>query len=659
MAVQGTRSRAVAGAPHVLALATCAVWGWSAGCTHPAREVPPPARPAGGKRSVGAPPTPGAAPAPALPRAPRAPAPTGLQIAAATDHVCAIRPGGRVACWGANNAGQLGVHDTRIGSSLAIEVPGVAHAVGLAVSEGYSCALLADRHVMCWGGALPHVVDGLADVTGIYAGGERACATLRAGGARCFDQPEPASHIKLEDFGPTAVITAMISDQQVGGCWCAVGADHQAWCTGFCNGNRENHGAFRTVDYSYAARMIDRARAGTRHGTVATDGADTPFTCALEADHSVRCQGRNNFGQLGDGVPLFRRKPVEVQHLSGEVTRIQADRWNTYALTRAGEIWHWGEGVPTSPQKLPLAPASDFMLTGEDLCTIGEHHALRCSSVMRPQRCDGSAPDACHVQVVPDTDLGPLPPALAVAIDTPKDVCVIDRKRRVRCAYRTGDGVWWKGRFLAVPGLHDVTELASSGNTFCAAPRSGGVRCWEGVHEDNVDASAARFDDVPYAGAIAHLARVKKLTHVDQLIGSPTSGSDGQYCARSGTTYRCWSVRGDQEPAVVHDDSDLPSGILPAVDGIQATEELLCARKDADVACEGWPTGPRPEFLDDAITHVTLPAPATLMATGEMHVCAATADHKVWCWGLDDVGQLGDGRRWFSTAPTAVQSARP
>ena len=39
-------------------------------------------------------------------------------------------------------------------------------------------------------------------------------------------------------------------------------------------------------------------------------------TCALLADHTVRCWGLNDFGQLGDGTTTMRLTPVAVTGIS-------------------------------------------------------------------------------------------------------------------------------------------------------------------------------------------------------------------------------------------------------------------------------------------------------------------------------------------------------
>ena len=83
--------------------------------------------------------------------------PTGLgvaqRIAAAQDHTCAIREG-EVLCWGRNESGQLGDGSlTQRTIPTAVANPAGLRATEVAAGSQHSCALYEDGSVWCWGTA--------------------------------------------------------------------------------------------------------------------------------------------------------------------------------------------------------------------------------------------------------------------------------------------------------------------------------------------------------------------------------------------------------------------------------------------------------------------------------------------------------------------------
>lgn len=75
-------------------------------------------------------------------------------IDAGAQHACALVPGGEVRCWGHNGDGELGIGSLRsiLGPVSPVGLPGAAQDVS--AGGGHTCAVLSDGRVACWGSNL-------------------------------------------------------------------------------------------------------------------------------------------------------------------------------------------------------------------------------------------------------------------------------------------------------------------------------------------------------------------------------------------------------------------------------------------------------------------------------------------------------------------------
>jgi hypothetical protein len=92
------------------------------------------------------------------------------------------------------------------------------------------------------------------------------------------------------------------------------------------------------------------------HGKTATDAgllaklnaieltAGEDHTCALLSDHTVKCWGKNESGQLGDQTMTDSAVPVSVLGVAG-VAHITAGAHHTCALIGNGTVWCWGNNT--------------------------------------------------------------------------------------------------------------------------------------------------------------------------------------------------------------------------------------------------------------------------------------------------------------------------
>jgi len=156
-----------------------------------------------------------------------------------------------VKCWG------TGISPT------PADVLGIATATAVTVGDGHFCALLRDDTVLCWGdnasgqlgngtttpSSTPQAVPGIR-ATAIAAGGHYTCAVLFDGTMKCWGDALDGA------LGNGTVHTAATPDPVA------------------------------VLGLSGAIAVA----AGYSH------------TCAVLADHTMRCWGSNYYGQLGNGI---------------------------------------------------------------------------------------------------------------------------------------------------------------------------------------------------------------------------------------------------------------------------------------------------------------------------------------------------------------------
>ncbi|MDH3755793.1 MAG: hypothetical protein OEU32_18175 [Acidimicrobiia bacterium] len=250
------------------------------------------------------------------------------------EHTCAVLDSGALRCWGSNADGQLGYGNTiDVGDGLG---PNVAAAGPVALGAGrtttaltagadHTCALLDNATVRCWGfndaGELgtnsladpkapaPPVDFGLErTAVQITAGDDHTCVILDDGSLRCFGENADGqlgygNTIDVGDgLGPTVAAVGPV-DLGPGRTALAVsgGVDHT--CALLDNGTvrcwgRNDGGELGTDDandYEAPAPAVDF---GPGRTAIAITTGDE-HTCALLDDHSVRCFGENDEGQLG------------------------------------------------------------------------------------------------------------------------------------------------------------------------------------------------------------------------------------------------------------------------------------------------------------------------------------------------------------------------
>ena len=205
-------------------------------------------------------------------------------------HTCAVLDDGSVKCWGWNNNGQLGIGNTttmgdaadKIGDNLAAVDLGTGRtAVDVSVGDRFSCALLDNGDVKCWG-RNTHGQLGIGNTTTM---GDAA--------------NEMGGNLSAVDLGTgrTAVAIAAGYDHV-----CAILDNGLVKCWG---GNYHGRlGIENTTSMGDGPNEMGDNLAYASLGTGLTPvhiDAGNAHTCALFDNGSVKCWGFNQYGNLGLG----------------------------------------------------------------------------------------------------------------------------------------------------------------------------------------------------------------------------------------------------------------------------------------------------------------------------------------------------------------------
>ena len=277
-------------------------------------------------------------------------------VAVGHHHACAVTSRGGVVCWGLNDYGQIGFGTTSVRPYVPVAVTGLSSGV-VQVDAGYqhTCALTAAGGVKCWGyngfgqlgdgtnesRTVPVDVVGLTSgVTQIDLGYEFSCALLENGTVRCWgrndwrnlgDGTTTVRHTPRTVSGLSGAVAIAAGFHHA----CAVLNTGAVRCWGY-NGNGQL-GDGTVTDRSAPVTSTGLASGATR---VVAGGQ---HTCALMSGGGVKCWGRNDSGELGDGTTTRRLVPTDVSGLTSGVFELSASNgYSTCAIVANDALKCWG-----------------------------------------------------------------------------------------------------------------------------------------------------------------------------------------------------------------------------------------------------------------------------------------------------------------------------
>lgn len=320
----------------------------------------------------------------------------GSSVGVGSTHSCAVLESGRVACWGSNASGELGLGTAgpaQAQASIVVGVGGVGSLSGVSQvdgSAGHTCARLSTGTVVCWGannqGQLgdgttmdrpyPVAVPGLAGVLQVTTGNAFSCALLSGGSVRCWGANGSGQlGNSMTSAAPTTApvtVTGLSNATQLDAGQshvCARTAVGVVRCWGLGSGGRLGNGGTSSQSSPVLVTGISTASEVT---------AGDSHSCALLADGSLRCWGLGGSGQLGNGASSGSTTPVAVVDIAG-ATSVRAGAFHSCATIAGGAAMCWGAGSNGALGNGGLAsssrPVTVSGISGVTSMDVGGNHA--------------------------------------------------------------------------------------------------------------------------------------------------------------------------------------------------------------------------------------------------------------------------------------------
>ena len=356
-------------------------------------------------------------------------------------------------------------------------------------------------------------------------------------------------------------------------------------------------------------------------------------TCALKTDGSAYCWGSNQYGQLGlshtdtiCGSLNARYSCATIPQLvqAGlQFASISAGQRHTCAITRTREAYCWGSnetgqvsdfgnGGPSLTKVPSTLPWTQITAGFSHTCAVRSDGLLVCwGSNDRGQLGNGS--------LLPGTTRTLITAPVAAASAGQSRTCA---RTTVGVTYCWG-AVWTErsaGLELSrtqltpqlVPGAPALAWLSVGSFTTCGADVSGFAYCWEANPRGEMGTGTQDGSIVPVRVA-SDLAFVQLSAGIVQTCGVDISGAG-----------YCWG-----------DDSFGQLGALPSLLVERCGGQVLpCATKPVGVIG-------RQKFVE--------------ISTGfGSHTCGVTTRGNLYCWGLGQSGQRGDGTEASAVATPAL-----
>ncbi|MBM3720683.1 MAG: hypothetical protein FJW47_02135 [Actinobacteria bacterium] len=592
-------------------------------------------------------------------------------ISVGSSHACAIADG-QAFCWGANYSGQLGDGTTTNSSApVAVQTSGVLSGktiTRISASDDSTCAI-ANNQVFCWGdnsygqlgntsptrssapiavvttGALAGKVVTEISVTRLHA-----CA-VASGSVICWGYNGNGQFgngsISYGANAPTAVNTtgvlagkSLVSVDVESSTSCAA-TTSEIFCWGYNYAGQLGNGS--TTDSNIPVKVSD---IGTSITGVVKEVYTGSTTCA-HVGAKIYCWGNNGSGQFGDGTTVSKLRPTEVLTSSPassatKVSAIIAPTTSDSTFTFVADNRSYSHSLTLDSQLTPLTlPIENSLgsLTGKVISTIARGFDFTCYLVESRVYCAGS------------NAFGQLGNGTQATSTSPVEIDI--------------SGVL-KGK--------TITDLAA-GNQHACVIASAKVYCWGSNSSGQLGASDTR-DGLGGFKTVASLSPTAVNTtgalKSDANVQSLFTTQNSTCVVADGSPY-CWgaevlgfhaaNISSYGVPLALVNSGDLAGKKVVKIEASApyawGTKTVCALSTERKVYC--WSSNANYRGSSNTTTFPGLinsanfgARPISDVKVSDSHACILSLG-QMYCWGLNDSGQLGQGDTVTQSIPVRVK----
>ncbi len=303
-----------------------------------------------------------------------------VKLYAGDYHTCGITNRNEIRCWGWNYFRQLGITGVSL-SPVAMSMRGLDNFRVLSTGSNHNCAIALDKTVKCWGSnkfgqlgqslvltylTTPTGVNGLLGVEIVATGYRNTCVATDANEVYCWgsnrfgqlgiepptsgdnlENPDPVEHqpqlieeltgkeIKQISIGFHHICAIILApddtDSEEGTIECWGWNSHGQLGQNPRNTRIVGLGTLSTKPLTMAGMLpISSIATGANH------------TCGVTSIRSVVCWGANRHGQLGKASSIGSQSSPSDINLTSKVTNLEATHFNTCVTTEAGKLHCYG-----------------------------------------------------------------------------------------------------------------------------------------------------------------------------------------------------------------------------------------------------------------------------------------------------------------------------